>query len=236
MRGSTHAAIGLVSPLWVSMHSQDLMSCAVMSLVAAGASLGPDIDTPRSTVSKALPKKVHQMAHTLSRSARLKTSTGKDNQAAAWKMKNGHDPEHRMLTHTAVSAVAVGAASWVAASVPFGTAAMCALAAYTVGRIMKKRALSMLLLGAGLAFGLLASVDPMLVGVAAALGWLSHIIADGCTKAGVPLMWPAQINGKSWWKVRFLGSHLESGSPRELVVGSGIIVLLAVPLLQQLFA
>lgn len=236
MRGTTHAAIGMVAPLWVSAHSEDVLPCLVMSLVAAGTSLGPDIDSPRSTVSNAMPRAMHKAVVAASEKIRKKTSTGKDLQDAGWRSSRGHSPDHRALTHTGLSAVAVGALLAAVGTTSVGVGVLCAASAYVLGRLLKKsKAFSALLVGSGLAMGLWVPVDPVLLGVAAGLGWLSHIIADGCTTAGVPLMWPARINGKKWWRVRFLGSSLESGSQREYVVGAALIVLLSVPLLRQLF-
>jgi membrane-bound metal-dependent hydrolase YbcI (DUF457 family) len=223
-----------------------LVSCAVMALISAGFALGPDIDHPGSTISRSLPGTAHRIAHGLSRVAREATSTGGDRKHSAWQRARGHDPEHRTLTHTLPAGAAVaGVAAWIS-TVPGGTAVLAALAVWWCHRL--RRSLSpFLAVITGVA--VIMPVEPALIAWAAGGGWLSHIIADGCTRSGVPLFWPLMFRGKRWYRVRvpvfwlvmtrgkhwyprfrFVRSSLASGDRREWIAGSAVAVLMNSPL------
>jgi membrane-bound metal-dependent hydrolase YbcI (DUF457 family) len=83
----------------------------------------------------------------------------------------------------------------------------------------------------GLALMLAAPVPPVMAGAAAGLGWLSHVLADGCTKDGVPLLWPVTVAGKKWWRFRLLGTRLESCTPQEWWVAVPLCIALSLPVL-----
>jgi membrane-bound metal-dependent hydrolase YbcI (DUF457 family) len=75
----------------------------------------------------------------------------------------------------------------------------------------------------GISFSLVAGT---LVGVAVGTGVLSHIIADACTKAGVPLAWPLVVRGRRWHPFRLPGARrMKSGSPLEWIPGCGVALL-----------
>lgn len=59
----------------------------------------------------------------------------------------------------------------------------------------------------GLACGWLADFlgAPWQLGVAVFLGWMSHLLSDACTRAGVPLLWPLKVSG--WRKLEAAGAQ-----------------------------
>jgi membrane-bound metal-dependent hydrolase YbcI (DUF457 family) len=67
-------------------------------------------------------------------------------------------------------------------------------------------------------------LTPWLITLAAAGGYASHLAADACTKAGVPLFWPVAIREKRWWNIRFLGSAVTSGTDQEKAPAVGVAV------------
>lgn len=65
-----------------------------------------------------------------------------------------------------------------------------------------------------------------LMGVAVGTGIFSHILADACTKAGVPLAWPLMVREQRWHRLRLPGArHMKSGSPLEWIPGCGVALL-----------
>lgn len=233
MLARPHAVIGAAFPVGFMAHGVSVPQCAAMAVVSAGFALGPDLDTPSSTASKALPAFVHRATHSLSSAslASRRLSTGLDKRDFAWRARNGRDPAHRSLTHTAVCALAVGLAVSAAATTQIGAALVAALAAWVMRRLLPGRPvralrhhetfrrvgwLGLLSPAAAGALAWTADPGPVLTGVAAFLGWLSAVLADGCTKDGVPLAWPfLTVKGKRWWRFRFLGTRLETGGPGE---------------------
>lgn len=229
MNGRTHAAIGAASMTGAALSGIHPASCALMTVVAAGFALGPDIDHPGSTISKSMPKTAHRIAHGVSRVARSITMTRADKKASAWRASRGHDPDHRAFTHTAVTAaLAGGVAAGVVSLTSLGTLVLVTMAAWWSIRLWK---FLMPFLAASVVLASLAPLDPLLAAWAAGAGWLSHIIADGCTKSGVPLMWPLKIRGKRWYSVRLLGSSIASGDRREWLAGLAVAALMNSPIL-----
>ncbi|MBD3004859.1 metal-dependent hydrolase [Streptomyces sp. 5-10] len=226
MRGTTHALIGAAVPLGAAAHDVGPAQCAAMAVISAGFALGPDIDHPRSTISRALPRQVHKGALWLSARART-IATGKDRRSFAGRASIGHAVDHRALTHTGVCAIAIGVAAGIWSLFPFGAVIITVLAALVSKGLIPRKFRRWVYPGVVAAGGLawLADLDPWMAGLAAGLGWLSHVVADGCTTFGVPLMWPVMVHGKRWWRFRFMGSRLESGDPKEWWVGSGVAVI-----------
>jgi membrane-bound metal-dependent hydrolase YbcI (DUF457 family) len=94
---------------------------------------------------------------------------------------------------------------------------------------LRPRTLTVALFAGVAALAVLFPPDPALTGVAAGAGWFSHVLADGCTTWGVPLVWPLEIKGKRWYRVRLLGSYLESGQDSEWLVACVVAALFVVP-------
>lgn len=68
-----------------------------------------------------------------------------------------------------------------------------------------------------------------LLGVAVGTGIFSHILADSCTKAGVPLAWPLMVQGRRWRHFRLPGArYMKSGNPLEWIPGCGVALLCCV--------
>lgn len=228
MMGRTHAiqagAAGLaVAPLvgWGSVPE-----AMAFGAVAAGWGLVPDLDHPTASASRIggavtglLSAAVCALSSTVYRATRTR-----------WDNPSG---EHRTLTHTAVSAVALGAA--VAGLVALTAWAAVAVAA--VGLLLAADRLGTWAAAVGggaiVAMLLTTGVDttalPLAAGAATGGGAMVHILGDTCTRAGTPLLWPMTIRGKRWWAVRIPAAfRVRTGSPIELSVIAPLSAVLAV--------
>lgn len=228
MNGRTHAAIGFAVPTSFLAAGSGLVEVAFLGLLAAGAALGPDIDHPDATASKALGSTVHRSVHAVSKVTRLSSSTALDLSDAHRQEALKRDPDHRGLTHTGLASLAVGFAVLLVGLVPFTDALLGLLCGWLLGHVVRRVAATALM-AAGAVLGLLVSVPAWMMAVAVAGGWLSHVLADGCTMAGVPLLWPIRHKGKRWYRFRFMGSLLRSGARAELAVAVSMIAVLAFP-------
>lgn len=228
MNGLTHTVIGAAAPLPLVLAGADLGQVAVLSLVAAAASLGPDIDHPNATATKALGSAAHKAVHGLSKATRMATSTRTDRSKAAHWESLGRDPDHRGLTHTGVSAGVIGIAAFFVAVLPLGDALLALGAGWMVGHVVRRFAAAGCA-AAGAVLGFMISVPAWMMALAIAGGWLSHVLADACTKAGVPLKWPMRHKGRRWGHTKLMGDHLASGSSGEWVVAVAIVSILAFP-------
>jgi membrane-bound metal-dependent hydrolase YbcI (DUF457 family) len=96
------------------------------------------------------------------------------------------------------------------------TAALAAAFGVFLLRPLHRGAIGLIAIGAAMtAAGSALLLNPWLMALAAAGGYLSHIVADACTKGGVPAFWPISIQGKRWWNIRLLGRAVTSGSSQE---------------------
>lgn len=224
MKGSVHAAIGASAPigLVVTQHV-NVMQGFTMAAVAAGFSLLPDLDHPRACASKALGVPVHRAVHSLCKIAASGTATGRDRAQIAWKKSRGQDPYHRSLTHTLLISILVGVAVYAAAWMgPVAIGAIAAFGVFLLWPLYRKKIGPLVLAVAATAVAAAILLNPWLLALAAFAGYLSHVIADGCTKGGVPLLWPMEIKGKRWWRIRLVGTLVESGSEREKGPAAGV--------------
>lgn len=200
----------------------------VLMGIAAGAALGPDLDHPGATASRAYPRAVHLTAHGISGFILRITSSGPDRNRSGYLSRNGRDPVHRTFTHTAVSAALVGGGTWLLSSVGYlGTMAVMVISAFACVRLFRHLWplwVAMCILSA------MFPIDPRLVAYAATVGWLSHILADACNPMGVPLLWPVRIKGRNWYFVRILGNRMKSGSAVEWFPASVLTAVLNLPL------
>jgi membrane-bound metal-dependent hydrolase YbcI (DUF457 family) len=228
VNGKTHVAIGAASPLILVMAGADLGQLLLLSGIAAGAALGPDIDHPNSTATKALGTVVHKSVHTLSKTVRWATSTKADKAAAARWEGLGRDADHRALTHTAVSSAVVGAAGFMISVIPFGSVAVAAFTGWLAGHTSKRTTAPIVAIAlAGLA--VVTGVPAWMTASALSLGWLSHVLSDACTMGGVPLLWPLKRRGKRWGHTRLLGRMLRSGAVSEWAVAVAFMAVLSFP-------
>ena len=228
MRGNVHAAIGASAPvaLVVTGHVDPLQG-AVMSAISAGFALLPDIDHPNACATKALGPVVHRLVHTLCKVAVKSTATGRDRSGIAWKEARKRDPYHRSLTHTLVVSAAMGAAAFLsvlAGAVPTGFVA--AFGVFLLWPLWDKSVGLVVLGAAGAAVGSVLLLNPWLMALAVGGGYLSHVVADGCTAAGVPALWPLAVKGRRWWSLRLLGHTVRSGSPEERNPALGVALAL----------
>jgi membrane-bound metal-dependent hydrolase YbcI (DUF457 family) len=226
MKGVTHVAVGASAPAGLILtQGVTLLQGVTMAAVSAGFALLPDIDTPDSYASKAVGPNIHKLAHGLSKLAFNSTARTRDASQAAWMQRKRWDPYHRTLTHTLAATFSVTAASLVIAWVhPVGAGFLAALGVFLLWPV-RGIPVGATVLGA-LAASLTAALwlSPWLLAIAAGGGYLSHVMGDACTKAGVPLCWPIEIRGKRWWRVRVLGGAVASGSAHEAGPAIGVAV------------
>lgn len=217
MKGRVHVAIGASAPVGlVATQTVNIIQGAVMAGIAAGFSLLPDLDHPKATASTALGGPVHKAVHSLCKKVVEATALGRDRSYIRWKQIQRKDPYHRTLTHTLVAALV---AAILAYGLSFtGRVATGAVAAFGVILLwpLYRKTVPLVILGAAVtAAGASLYLTPWLVGLAVLVGYVSHIVADGCTKGGVPALWPMRIQNKRWWNIRLLGGEVASGSKQE---------------------
>jgi len=217
VKGSVHAAIGASAPagLVLTQHVSILQG-VVMAAVSAGFSLMPDLDHPNACATKALGKPVHKAVHTLCKAVVKSTAMGRDRSYLTFRKARGQDPYHRTLTHTLLVSVAMGALAYVLTMAsPIACGTLAALGVFTLWPLYRKT-IGLVVLGAAVAaVGSVIYLDPWLMALAVTGGYASHVVADGCTTAGVPAFWPLAIQGKRWWNIRLLGGSVSSGSAAE---------------------
>lgn len=203
----------------------------MLSAISAGFALGPDIDHPNSTITRAIGQPVHLAFHGMSTASRNVRATVYDRRRFAEARKRGIDPSHRALTHTLVFTGVMGCVAYLVGHSSVLTAALAGVSVVICRKLVPGR-LQAVTFGAAAAVAMLgASVEfsPDAVALAATAGWLSHVIADSCTTAGVPAMWPMKVKGRYWWRLRLLGGWLRSGEPKEYGVAFGISVVMNLP-------
>lgn len=227
MKGSVHAAIGASTPvaLVLTQHAS-IIQGAIMSAVAAGYSLLPDVDSPDTCASTALGPVAHKSIQGMARVAVDATSLPRDMARTEWMKARGRNPYHRTLTHTAVAAFAVSVtAFWLAWLHPAAAGGVAALGVFLLWPL-RKIPVGVLVFGAAAsAVGAAMLLTPWLLAVAVGCGYATHVAGDSCTKAGVPAFWPIAIQGKRWWSFRLLSGLIESGSARERVPALGVAVV-----------
>jgi hypothetical protein len=209
MMGSTHAATGALAGVVVtSATGGSPLTVAAGAVLCAGAALVSDLDHGNSCATLAhgpftrLPSKiVIRISRTTYRHSR--TNWEKDHRPS-------HDPGgHRYLTHTGIFAVFAGmlatalSITWSSQMavefflISFAIRGLCQ-ALPGSNKIDKWPARTMIS-AIGSWFLL---INPILLGVIVSTGIMTHIAADGMTKAGVPIFWPVTIRGQKWCRLR----------------------------------
>lgn len=233
MKGTVHAAIGVSVPAGVTLTGAvSIPQGVIMAAVSAGFSLLPDIDSPNSLASQAVGPLAHRAVHRVSRAALTSTSTGRDVSHANWKRINRQDPVHRTLTHTVLVTLALSAFAYLADTATLG-GLVTGLGVFLLwpvyrkkGKVSRRIAMAVCFLGAvAVSYAAGLYMTPWLMALAVGGGYLSHVIADGCTTSGVPALWPVKFSGKRWWNFRLLGSYVKSGQKEEK--GPALAVALA---------
>lgn len=206
MLGRTHALTGLcaglaVSPLVVGTLAQALL----FSVVTAGYALLPDLDHPGARASRLL----GPVTGALSRAARAgsrwlyaRTKGPRDER---------HSGEHRHATHTVAFALLAGTAAalgtWLGSTwVPVGIVVLgIAFAADALGDwvLVFAGICAAAWWGAnsGYALETVVGTGPTL-GIAVALGCVTHCLGDAATLSGCPFLWPLPIAGETWYEIR----------------------------------
>jgi len=172
------------------------------AVVAAGASLLPDIDFPESTIAHALGPVTGVLSHVAHLVAR----------------------GHRQGTHGLLCAAALGLGLTAALAssggryVAAGVAFLCAALALRV--LTEARGLVCAGLAAAVAVAVTAVAPPAALVVAVVAGHLLHLAADALTTEGVPLLWPVS-------KQRFRLPLVRTGDSRERCIAglSGLVAL-----------
>lgn len=233
LNGRTHAILGALVPTGALALGASGSDLVILSAISAGAALGPDIDHPHSTITHALPRSVHDLVTAATRAAHRITATRADEKTLKAQADAGRNTEQRMLTHTAMASVAVAGAVVVLGATGIGCALLVIAALYLCRTLVPRRARPFLH-GASAAIAVYAlqhPPNPTWIALAAAGGWLSHIVADACTTWGVPLLWPLTIRGKRWWRVRLLGSWMRYRTLREYAACAGVVAVMNIPYL-----
>lgn len=208
--------IGASTPVGlVVMQQASPVQGVAMAAISAGFALLPDLDHPRSCASRALGRITHSFVHGLCRTAFHATALAGDKKSLTYLRSIRRDPYHRTLTHTLVASFAIGAVAYAAGWGRVSTGAMAGLGVMLLWPLYR-RTLGMVVLGAA-ATAVTASLllTPWLLALAVGGGCASHVLADACTKQGVPAFWPIKIKGRRWWNVRLLGGLVASGSTHE---------------------
>ena len=216
MKGSIHAAIGASAPIaLVVTQRASLLQGATMAAVSAGFALLPDLDHPGACATKALGGSAHKLVHSLCRKAFYATALKRDRSSMAHLVRIHRDPLHRTLTHTLLAALFVGGVAYGAGRFPVTAGVMASFGVFLLWPLYRRTIGMVMFAAAVAAMGAATLLTPWLLTLAAGGGYVSHIVADACTKAGVPALWPLRIQGKRWWNIRLLGGIIASGSSRE---------------------
>lgn len=187
-----------------------------MGAVSAGFALLPDLDHPSACASKALGRPVHRVVHSLCKKAVRATALGRDRNYIRYQEGRGRDPYHRTLTHALLVAAGLGVLAYTLTWLSMtATGLMAAFGVFLMWPLHRKAIGLVAACAAGAAVGAVLLLNPWLMALAVAGGYASHIVADGCTAAGVPALWPMKIQGKRWWNIRLLGGMVSSGSLEE---------------------
>lgn len=209
--GPTHAVSGaaawlLLAPAAAKVTGNDVdpAATAVAAAVCAGAALLPDIDHPRSTVSRSFGWPSQAVAHLVDAAS-----------AAVYNVTRGPRDEersggHRTLTHTALFTVTLGVVVSVLAAV-FGKWAVIGTLFVTVGLAIRglmadwaKRegwivTTATAAAAAAAAWWALPEDNYWWLGLAVAVGATMHLLGDMITKNGCPILAPFSFRGKRWW-------------------------------------
>lgn len=178
----------------------------VFAGVTAGAALLPDLDSPQATIARSFGPVSQAAAHVVENCAQgfcNLTRSRRDDHC-----NNGH----RTATHTVLFAVAAGILVAVLVSM-FGKAAAVSILFFMLGLALrglfpkwskKNDWLVVTALSAAAAVVAWATVPDMASGVAlgmaVAVGVITHLLGDSITKMGVPALAPiVRIKGKSWY-------------------------------------
>jgi membrane-bound metal-dependent hydrolase YbcI (DUF457 family) len=188
-----------------------------MAAVSAGYSLLPDIECENSTADRALGGHLHKLVHKMCAWVYNATGTSRDARSVRWMLiRKWENPYHRTFTHTLLATLALGVLAYgLALTGPVLSASVAAFGVFLLWPLRRGAVGPVVCGAAAAAVGAAVLLNPWLLSLAVAGGYLTHIVGDACTKGGVPALWPLPIQGKRWWNIRLLGSLVASGSAQE---------------------
>lgn len=227
MMGKTHALSGVAVGLAVApaVGFTQLWTAIPFTMLTAGYALLPDLDHPTSSASNLL----WGFTETISKS--LRHASGRLYERTKGSRDENWNGKHRHLTHTILFALVVGL---VAAGLCELTA-WSALPIFLFGLLLAADRLGDWVGWLGLAGGALMLPQIFLgetfgwqIGLAVAIGCLTHDIGDALTLGGCPLIaliWPWEIQGETWFEVRLLGplSFRTGGTVEEWIVTPALV-------------
>ncbi|TVT50599.1 metal-dependent hydrolase [Amycolatopsis cynarae] len=203
--GRTHALTGWCTGLAIApvIGAGTVHQAAAFAATTAGFALLPDLDHPGAGASKLLGPVTGGLSWLLRRTS-----------AAVYQVTKGPRDErvkgtHRHLSHTVLFAAAMGAlATW--GSRAGGWYAVAGIVLF--GMVLAADALGdwLLFVGGGAvvwwatttsAAGELQQLTGW-VGLAVALGCVTHCLGDSLTVAGCPFLFPVPIAGETWYELR----------------------------------
>ncbi|UYP19317.1 metal-dependent hydrolase [Rhodococcus sp. Z13] len=241
--GPTHAVSGalvglivadLLPPDWGAPAST--AETFAFAAVCSGAALLPDLDTAQSTVARSFGPVSQTLANGIDAVSTGYYSLTKGSRDR--KRRGGH----RTMTHTALFAalLGVGVSALVAR---FGREAIIGILFLTLGLALrglfgswaKKRGWVVVTLCAA-ALSILSwtwfpsEVASTGLGVAVALGCVTHCLGDAVTKEGIPFLAPfVPWRGQRWWEIKLPDAlSIRAGGPFEVAVLGPALTVAAV--------
>jgi membrane-bound metal-dependent hydrolase YbcI (DUF457 family) len=182
-----------------------LSQALLFASVTAGWSLAPDLDHPNSWATHSLGWLTGGL------SSGLRQLSGATYRWTRRPLDRESTGTHRYLTHAPVFLIAVGTVVWLVTLVGGQWMVLCPLA---VGILLGGLVLGRWVLLAGtvpVGWGLLAggdSVSSVLggaqgwIGLAVAVGCITHCLGDAVTEHGCPLFAPFPVQGQAWRRIR----------------------------------
>lgn len=207
MMGRTHALTGWCAGLVVAplVGAGSVEQAVLFAVTTAGFALLPDLDHPHARASKLLGPFSRVLSWLL-----------RNTSAAVYQVTKGPRDEkkrgtHRHLSHTVLFAVGLG----MLASITTTAGGPYAVAGVAVsGLLLAEDALGdwmLIVSGLGIVWWLhqagpnptaeLAQLSGWL-GIAVAVGCITHCLGDAITESGCPFLFPIPIAGETWYELR----------------------------------
>jgi membrane-bound metal-dependent hydrolase YbcI (DUF457 family) len=233
--GRTHATSGLAAGLAVAptLGLSSLTALVPFAVATAGYSLAPDLDHPKATPSRLLGPLTGVLSRGITAMSRGVYAATRGPQDDYQVGAGGH----RALTHTIAFALVLGALAAVTSlASPWVVAGWLAFGALACAAALGEWAILAVAVGIAIpafthphgALALLGTMQGPTIGIAVALGALTHLAGDGLTRSGIPALWPLPIDGQRWHDAHLLPekARLHTGKlPEKLLIFPALIVL-----------
>lgn len=209
MMASAHSATGaLTGVLTASAFGGDLLTVIAGGVLGAGAALVSDLDHGNSCATLAhgpFTRWSSKLIIWISRQTYRRSRTD-------W--EKSHRPQHdagghRYLTHTGLFAIFAGmTATALSITWPSQMIVEFFLISFAIRGVCQALPGSNKIdkwhirTPVALAGSWFLLINPILLGIITGVGIMTHIAADGMTKAGVPVLWPIKIRGQKWCRLR----------------------------------